>query len=48
MSRPRVLAMVSAVSAVSALAPTCLPQAAGAGSVTVIKPVNVTHDLFLR
>src|SRR5262249_57861649 len=46
MSRTRVLAMFSAVSAVSALALAGLPQAAGAGSITVTKPVNVTHDLF--
>jgi hypothetical protein len=46
MSRTRVLAIFSAVSAVSALALAGLPQAAGAGSITVTKPVNVTHDLF--
>ena len=46
MSRIRILAISSAVSAVSALALAGLPQAAGAGSVSVAKPVNVTHDLF--
>ena len=46
MSRTRVLAVFSAVSAVSALALAGLPQAAGAGSITVTGPVNVTHDLF--
>jgi len=46
MSRTRVLAIFSAVSAVSALGLVTLPQAASAGSITVTKPVNVTHDLF--
>src|SRR5258708_9354294 len=36
----------SAVTVVSALALLGLPQAAAAGTVSVTRPVNVTHDLF--
>jgi hypothetical protein len=45
-SRSRLLALFSAASALSALALVSVPQAAGAGSVIVTKPVDVTHDLF--
>jgi len=45
-SRSRLLALFSAASALSALALVSVPQAAGAGSVTVTKPLDVTHDLF--
>src|SRR5712691_10166296 len=45
-SRTRFLAMFSVMSALSALALVTLPQAANAGSISVTKPVNVTHDLF--
>jgi hypothetical protein len=46
MSRTRFWVIFSALSAVSALSLAGVPQAANAGSVTVTKPVNVTHDLF--
>jgi len=41
---PRV--MVSAVTVLSAFALLALPQTAGAGSISVTRPVNVTRDLF--
>lgn len=38
--------MFSIVPVVSAIALLAMPQAAGAGAVSVAQPVNVTHDLF--
>jgi hypothetical protein len=45
-SRTRLMAIFSVVSAMSALALVTVPQAANAGPVAVTQPVNVTHDLF--
>jgi hypothetical protein len=45
-SRMRVLAMLSVVPALAALALVTVPRAADARPVTVTVPVNVTHDLF--
>ena len=41
---PRV--MFSVVTVLSAFALLALPQTAAAGSISVSRPVNVTHDLF--
>ena len=43
-ARPRV--MFSVVTVLSAFALLALPQTAAAGSISVSRPVNVTHDLF--